>query len=70
MGRYSDMVGVWTEPVIAQEMMILRLFLAIFALDRINDRTMIRSGRQDTTGSERTFSCRFRTRGTGVVYRQ
>jgi hypothetical protein len=25
----SDMVGVWTEPVIAQEMMILRLFFAI-----------------------------------------
>ena len=33
MGRYSDMVGVWTEPVIAQLMMILRLVLAIFGLE-------------------------------------
>src|ERR1700723_1946857 len=35
MGRYSDMVGVWTEPVTAHVRMILRLFLAIVGLDRV-----------------------------------
>ncbi len=51
MGRYSDMVGVWTEPVTAQLRIILGLLLAIFGLG--TNRTIIRSARLDATGSER-----------------
>src|ERR1035437_7254091 len=61
MGRYSDVVGVWTEPVIAQETMILRFFFGIVGLGRINDQTIIKTRRQDTTGSRRTFLWRFLT---------
>ena len=59
MGRYSDIVGVWTEPVTAQLRIILGLLFAIFGLDA--NRTIIRSGGQDATGSEWTFVCPFLT---------
>jgi hypothetical protein len=33
-GRYSDIVGVWTEPVTAHVRMILRFVFAIVGTDR------------------------------------
>jgi hypothetical protein len=67
MGRYPDKVEVWTEPVIAREGMILRLFFTIFGLGRINKRTMIGQESKTRQVTSRRFHVAFGHRGSGVV---
>lgn len=64
MGRYSDIVGVWTEPVIAQLRMILRF---LFPIVPTKPREIMESKRQRRQVPSGQFDVSFRHRSYYLV---